>query len=506
MRAALRLMDDERPLNILIVAAEAAPFAKSGGLADVAGSLPQALRALGHDARLMLPDYALIDNAAWDIHHAFNFIMAENAFVRVNYTDANGVPVYFLGGCPWFCADDELYYGCRQDAPRFIFFSQAVASIGQAGPLSNGVPWIPDVIHANDWHTGILPFLFYLRRYDPHIQRIATLYTIHNIAYQGDCAGDPLRKINMPPRLHPDLVRLDKTDNLMATGMAYADAVNTVSPRYARELEKPEFGFGLDEMVRIRAARHEMFGVLNGIDIGRWNPATDPTLAVNYDAHTLERRTENKRALQIQSETEVRDDAMVIGMVSRLVEQKGLDLVFPAMWQLLRESNTQFIVLGVGRPRYIEAMRWLENEFPGRVRAYLEFSALPAERIYAGCDAFIMPSRYEPCGIGQMIAMRYGALPLVRATGGLADTVINYDDGAADKGTGFVFHAYTSEALLGTLRWALHTYLVRHGAWQRMQRRAMRIDFSWDASAREYVRRYRQIVAQRQQRRMAVSY
>lgn len=487
------------PLNILIASAEAVPFVKSGGLADVSGSLPVALRSLGHDARLVLPHYAMIDDEAWGVRRLFNFVMkrpCDSAFVRVSRCDVRGVPTYLIGGCPWFCADQQLYFGCEEDVPRYLFFCQAVVELGRRVSLvEDGAPWIPDVIHTNDWHMGLIPFLLHYQ-HGP-VGRVAALHTIHNIAYQGDCAGDWLDKLAIPPREHALLHRLGKSDNPMAIGMAYADAVNTVSPSYARELEKPYFGVGLDGLVRARAAAGEMFGVLNGIDMERRNPATDPALATNFTVNTVRRRVENKRALQLQAGLAIRDDVLLVGMVSRLVEQKGLELVLPAMWQLLQESDIQFVILGTGEPRYMDALQDLSVSFPGRVCAFLEFHALPASCIYAGCDAFLMPSRFEPCGIGQMIAMRYGALPVVRATGGLADTVVNYDDGNAVEGTGFVFHAYTLEALLGTLRWVSHVYYRRPLAWQQMQARAMRRDSSWGASAREYIKQYRRVATRR---------
>ncbi|MBN1286012.1 MAG: glycogen synthase [Anaerolineae bacterium] len=495
-------MYDYGPLNVLIAAAEAVPFVKAGGLADVAGSLPAALRALGHDARLVLPHYSMIDDEAWGVRRLFNFVMrraGDWALVRVSCCDVDGVPAYLIGGCPWFCGDERLYFGCEEDAPRYLFFCQAVIELGRHVSMTGqGRPWVPDVIHTNDWHMGLIPFLLHRLRGSDRIGQVATLHTIHNIAYQGDCAGEWLRRLAIPPREHSLLRWLDKTDNLMAIGMAYADAVNTVSPRYALELEQPYFGCGLDPLVRARAAAGEMFGVLNGINMAKRDPAADPALAANYSVETLNRRVENKRALQQEAGLAVRDDVLLVGMVSRLVEQKGLDLALPALWQLLGEADVQFVLLGTGEAHYMDGLRCLEEAFPGRVRAFLEFHALPASQIYAGCDAFLMPSRFEPCGIGQMVAMRYGALPVVRATGGLADTVVNYDDGSATQGTGFVFDAYTPDALLGTLRWVLHVYHRRPLVWQRMQLRAMRIDFSWGASASEYVRRYRQIAAARQ--------
>ncbi|GAB4451926.1 MAG: glycogen synthase GlgA [Anaerolineae bacterium] len=490
---------DDRTLNILVVSAEAVPYVKAGGLADVAGSLPAALRALGHDARLVLPHYGIIDDAAFDLQPRFTFALerpAETVTVEVHYTDRAGVPTYFLRGHPWFGDDRKLYYGWDQDVPRFLFFAQAVvAMLAWLGGAENGQRWTPDVVHANDWHAGLIPFLLRTAPLDSHLACISTLYTIHNIGYQGDAVGGWLSDLQMPPRDHPLLAQLGKADNLMAIGAAYAGAVNTVSPRYARELQQEDYGYSLDPLLRARAAAGEMSGVLNGIDTASWNPVTDPALVANFDAETLERRVANKLALQADADLPQSGATPLIGMITRLVEQKGLDVAIPAMRWLLAEADAQFVVLGTGERRYIEALSRLMEDFPGKVRAFLEFGALSSRRIYAGCDAFLMPSRYEPCGISQMIAMRYGALPVVRATGGLADTVANYDASAGEAGTGFVFEQYTVDALLGTLHWVIETYHARPAVWRRMQTRAMKQDFSWGASAREYVAQYRRVLA-----------
>ena len=494
----------DRALKVLFAASEAVPFAKTGGLADVAGSLPASLRALGHDARLVLPHYGLIDDAAYGIEPLRSFTLSQPAGrvqVKVSRADVKGVPTYLLKGRDWFAEDRLLYYGWERDVPRFLFFSQAVVALLEwLGAAENGNGWLPDVIHANDWHTGLVPFLL---RQMP--MPIASLYTIHNIGYQGAAVGGWLRDLRLPRRDHPLLAQLGKSDNLMAIGVAYADIVNTVSPRYAQELQQLEYGYGLDPLLRARAAAGEFLGVLNGIDTAYWNPATDPHVAYPYDAASLEARARNKEALQREAGLPVRESALVVGMISRLVEQKGLDLVLPAMRGLLPEADMQFVVLGTGQPHYVEGLQRLAGDFPGKMRAFLEFEGIAASRIYAGCDAFLMPSRYEPGGIGQLVAMRYGALPVVRATGGLADTVVNYDAGDADAGTGFVFDNYTPEALRGTLRWVLDTYRARPEAWRRMQVRAMQMDFSWDASARAYVALYRRIAAMRRAHEVVVA-
>jgi starch synthase len=313
--------------------------------------------------------------------------------------------------------------------------------------------------------------------------------TIHNMMHQGDRAGGWLWELGVPGRHHPDLVYQDKTDNLLAIGIAYADLVTTVSPRYATEIQYPYMGYGLDGLIRVRAA--DLYGILNGIDVERWNPDTDPTLVSNYCAQNfVEKRPPNKRQIQTDAGLAVRDDIPIIGMVSRLDWQKGVDLALPALRRLLVNTDVQFVVLGTGDPDFMQQFWRLAQDFKWRATAFLEFNAAVAQHIYAGCDLFLMPSHFEPCGIGQMLAMHYGALPLVRETGGLADTVENYDNGPADRGTGFVFSWEEPEAVLSTLRWAVDTYRRKPAAWKRMQQRAMEIDFSWDKSARQYVEIY----------------
>jgi len=476
-------------VNVLFVAAEAAPFAKTGGLGDVVGTLPKVLRQQGIDARVMIPQYGFIRWDRYGIQPLFSFKLPRRtgtADVHVAHTEYEGVPVYFLGGWPYFAGGDFLYTTVEWDIPRYIFFSQA--AMGAAWELGNRLDWFPDVFHVHDWHTALIPFLIHDSRYHDRWARTASLITIHNLGYQGWNAGGYLWDAGVPPRTHPDLVYQDKTDNLFAIGLAYADELTTVSPRYAEEIQYASFGEGLENLIRAR--NRDLYGILNGLDMEQYNPATDPHLVRNYSLDTLDQRIENKRALQRDSGLEVRDEVLLIGLVSRLVEMKGMDLAVPAMRHLLTTDDVQFVALGTGKESIENDVRLLGHHFHWKARTTIGFDATLAQRIYAGCDLFLMPSRYEPCGLGQMIAMRYGALPLVRETGGLADTVENYDDADAERGTGFRFLWETPDALLGTLRWALHTYRHRPAAWRRMQERAMSRDFGWEKSANLYIQRY----------------
>jgi starch synthase len=300
----------------------------------------------------------------------------------------------------------------------------------------------------------------------------------------------------VPPRTQPDLVYQDKADNLLGIGIAYSDLVTTVSPRYAVEIQYPRFGEGLEGLVKTRNNSGDVEGILNGIDVDRWNPATDPWLDNRFTADDfLEARAKNKAALQQEAGIATRADTPLIAMVTRLVEQKGADLAIEALRRLLVDTDCQFVILGTGDKELENGFWRLCNDFRWKSRAYLQYDAILSQRIYGACDLFLMPSRYEPCGIGQMMAMRYGALPVVRETGGLADTVQNYDNGNGDVGTGFVFLWEEADAVLNTLRWAIDTYRFRKEAFHKMQQRAMRIDFSWDKSAREYIALYERAVA-----------
>lgn len=484
-------------MNVLFTSAEVDPFAKVGGLADVVGSLPRALRAEGVDARVIMPFYRTIDPTRYDIRHVFRLQLARptgTIDVDIFTTTYKDVPIYFIKGYPFFGEENAVYAQWDWDMPRFIFFAQACVAAADA--MRYEINWFPDVIHTHDWHTGLVPFFVSLRRGESdHWARVGCLTTIHNMAYQGDNAGGWLFELGIPGRdEHNELRERGLTDNQLAISIAYSDIITTVSPRYAVEIQYPYMGFGLDGLLRTRV--DDLRGILNGIDMTEWNPATDPNLVSTYNADTFaERRPPNKRQLQIDSGLETRADIPVIGMVTRLVWQKGLDLAIPALRMLLAGTNCQFVGLGSGEQEYEVQMSKLGNDFGWKARTFIGYNAAVAQRIYAGCDLFLMPSRYEPCGVGQMIAMRYGALPVVRETGGLADTVPNYDNGDGSRGTGFVFAWEESDALLNTLRWAVDTFRDRPDVWRRLQERGMRTDLSWNKSAREYMALYEESAA-----------
>lgn len=481
-------------MRILLTSSEAVPFAKVGGLADVVGSLPKALRKRDVDARVIIPGYGHIDHLKYNISHLFKFeFFHQQGMTEVNlYTCIyDDVPFYLLQAWPYFGQEGSVYTHWNWDMERFIFFNQIVmATIWQ---LKERLDWFPDVLHVNDWHTSLLPFLVGMQRHEAAWSKLATVISIHNIAYMGNNAGWFLYRAGVANRSQPDLVFQNLTDNLLGIGIAYSDMVSTVSPRYAEEIKYSYAGYELAPLIQTRM--QDLQGILNGLDTDIWNPETDPKLVENFNVDNFEtKRPVNKRHLQSFARLPIRSDVPIIGVVSRLASQKGFDLAVPALRQVLGSRDVQLVVLGTGEPDLEYAFWRLDTDFPDKARAFLQFDAALAQQVYAGCDIFLMPSHFEPCGMGQMMAMRYGALPLVRETGGLADTVTNYDNGAGDVGTGFVFQWQQASAVAGTLHWAIDTYHQRPDAWRKMQTRGMSTDFSWDKSASEYIAMYQRAV------------
>ena len=477
-------------MKVLLASAEAAPFAKVGGLADVVGSLPAALLQAGVDARVVIPGYGFIDHLSYGIEALISFDFHHRlgvSHVTLFCCEYAGIPFYLLQSPPYFGLEGEVYSQWNWDMERFIFFNQALMVALQQ--LDARLHWLPDVLHVNDWHTSILPFILREHGEDELWSTIATVISIHNIAYQGNHAGGFLWHAGIHGRHHPALLRLGLADNLLGIGIACSDMVSTVSPRYAEEIKYPDAGYELAPLIGERAV--DLCGILNGLDSELWDPATDPALYANYDADSfVSRRPLNKRHLQSFARLPVAPAVPLVGIVSRLAAQKGFDMALPALRKVLGYRDLQLVVLGTGEPGLEQAFWQLDQDYGDKARAFLQFDGALAQQIYAGCDIFLMPSHFEPCGMGQMLAMRYGALPLVRETGGLADTVVNYDDGDADIGTGFVFQWQEASAVEGTLNWALDVYRDRPEAWRRMQARAMRSDYSWRRSALEYKNLY----------------
>lgn len=473
--------------KVLFVIAELAPLVKVGGLADIGGSLPRALRRLGLDARVALPYYAAIDGEALALQRLDS--LPEGAALWQG--EAHGVPVYLIEHAPSF--GREEIYGYDDDAARFLAFCDgllaAAESMASAEPAEAG--WQPDVLHLHDWHPGFLASRLQAQPEHPWAG-VPRVSTIHNLVFTGpfDRAfaeehGLPERALESPPGLPAELPY-----SALAQGILHADLVSTVSPTYAREILTPEAGGALSPLLERLGDR--LCGILHGIDVEEYDPATDPHLAARFDAERIEGRVENKRALQRRLGLPVDDEVALLGMVSRLFWQKGSDLAVAAVERLLAGSGRlQFVVLGQGDEEHERPLLALAKRWPQYVAVRIEFNHELAQLIYGGCDLFVMPSRYEPCGLGQLIAMRYGAVPVVRRTGGLADSVAPYD--GAEQGTGFVFDEASTEALAGVLEQALATY--REGtAWRNLQRRGMAQDVSWERAAAQYKELYRRTV------------
>ncbi|MBI4289203.1 MAG: glycogen synthase [Chloroflexi bacterium] len=470
-------------MKILFCAAEVSPLAKVGGLADVVGSLPGALAKLGHDVRIAMPHYTIVDKVARSRAPAGRPFTAsglrEPEPVVVESTTLNGdLPVYLVGNDRYFAR--QAVYGEGDDLERFLFFSRAVLGLPEA------LQWRPDVVHCHDWHAATVPMWAHKLAISP-----AAVFTVHNLAYQG--AFD--HNFMAASGLREEFVRagekgMQLPTNMMALGIYNADLVSTVSETYAQEILTPEYGNGLDPLLNYRKDR--LRGIVNGIDYTEFDPATDPLIASNYSLEELWRKGVNKTALQKRAGFPENDKVPLIGMVTRLDEQKGFDILEKAIGAILQETSAQLVVLGKGREVYHELMQRLSHEFPDRIAVVIAFDNPLAHLIYAGSDLFLMPSRFEPCGLGQMIAMRYGAVPIVRKTGGLAETVPDLSPDLR-RGRGFVFERYESQALAEAVKRAAAGF-VQKDAWKQLVERDMQTDFSWEASARKYVAVYEEAV------------
>lgn len=484
-------MKSEQPLKILYLAAEVVPFAKTGGLADVAGSLPKAVHALGHDIRVAMPRYGPIDKERFKLKEVlppFPVPLDEGTEpASILEASLGEVPVYFVENEKYY--DREGIYMYPDDAERFIFLCRAALE------MLKKMEWQPDIIHSNDWHTAIIPnWLKTIYGQDPFFERMATVYTIHNLAYKGIFGHRVLEIAGIDEYAfpyHPEMVDMNQVMDFMARGIFYADVINTVSESYSREILTPELGEGLDPILRDR--RDRLFGILNGIDYEVYNPTTDKYIASNFDIHHLERRLEDKLALQKEARLSPDPARPLVGIISRLTDQKGFDILSQVIDPLIDNLGIHFVLLGTGEERYHEIFWALEERRPQETEIFLTFNAPLAQRIYAGSDIFLMPSRFEPCGLGQMIAMRYGSVPVVRSTGGLADTVQDFDP-RTGQGNGFSFEPYNSMALYTALTRAVENY--KHQAtWRTLMVRGMTADFSWQASARKYVDLYYRALA-----------
>ncbi len=482
------------PLNVLFLAAEARPFISAGGLGEVALSLPQALRRLEvspPEVRLAIPLHGGIRKENFDLRPVAEFSLPrgeESLPVRAFETRLDGLPVYLIAGPPIPDAPDAPLYqpDAALDGEKFTFFSLAALE------LARQLRWQPDIVHANDWHTSPAVYALRLRRaQDPFYRKTATLLGLHNLPYLGVGAGTAMNAYGLPPADETSPLPWWARNMPLPLGLLSADHIVAVSPGYAQEILTPEFGAGLHEFLNLRSP--DISGILNGIDVHTWNPEDDPLIAARFSVETLRHRLHNKTALQKEFRLPAEDAAPLLAMVTRMDHQKGVDLALEALRQV-SDLQWQAILLGSGDPALEEAARRLERDFPHRVRALITYDKPLSHRIFAGADALLMPSRYEPCGLTQMIAMRYGCVPIARATGGLRDTIRDYLQYA--DSTGFLFRSPSAVSLAGAIRRALAVYGQAHN-WKGLQRRGMREDFSWERSARQYARLYRRLKAAR---------
>jgi starch synthase len=473
-------------VRILMLAAEAAPLAKVGGLADVVESLPKALRKLGHEVRIVLPGYGAIDRGRYTFELRTQFPVYATwgaPTAEIWETAVDEIPYFLVTGPP--ILPDRWIYGrsIQEDGPKFVFFS--LAALWSAEALA----WRPDVVHAHDSHTGAAVWWLGTEgRDNPFFKSVASVFTIHNLPYAAQGAGQTLGEYKLRKTDALSALSEPYRDSLMGLGILGADWLSTVSPTYAREILTPEGGHGLDGILRARGDR--LAGILNGIDTDSWNPATDPSLAARFDAATLSQRARNKLELQREAGLEADSRTPLLAVVSRLVQEKGFDIAAPAIRRWL-DRGGQFVLLGTGDPALEHEYAQFEVRYPRRASVRLRFDARYARRIYGGADALVIPSRYEPCGLAQMIAMRYGCVPVARRTGGLADTVTDAGD---PGGTGLMFDEFNPWALWDALDRALKVY-AQPAKWAELQKNGMGRDFSWSTSGREYAAVYAKAVA-----------
>ncbi|MFQ5901078.1 MAG: glycogen synthase GlgA [Thermodesulfobacteriota bacterium] len=471
-------------LKVLYVSPEVIPFAKTGGLADVAGSLPKAIRELKHDVRIIMPLYKCILEGNHDIRSLDTKVAIPLGLKRVEgdiyQGDLGGVPVYFL-------RKDEFYYrdylysnpdGDYQDnARRFIFFSRSILEILKK------IDFLPDIIHSNDWQSGLVSvYLNTLFKSTSPYSKVAALYTIHNIAYQGVFPASDLPLTGLPEKVfNPQGIEFWGKINFMKGGILFSDIVNTVSEGYGKEIKTEEFGYGLEGVLKDR--EEDFYGILNGVDYNNWNPLNDRFISANYNGNDLSGKKKCKDDLLKEYGLNLSIYTPLIGIISRLADQKGFDILSEAMEELI-SMNLGIVLLGTGNRQYHEIFEALAIKYPKKLGIKIAFNNALAHKIEAGSDLFLMPSRYEPCGLNQIYSLRYGTIPIVRATGGLDDTIEDYNP-SKQRGNGFKFREYSSQALVSKVKEAIKVFKDRR-VWKNLVIRAMKEDFSWKRSAKRY--------------------
>ncbi len=482
-------------MNILMIASECVPFAKTGGLADVVGALPHYLNALGHRAIVVMPKYSLIDYARHGINPLIDslgvWMGTQIEWVKVHMTRKYGIEVYFIEFHQyydrWGIYHDANFLDYPDNARRFGLLNRAALEVCRA------LDFKPDIVHSHDWQAGLAPgYLKIWHWNDPVLSQAASILTIHNLAYQGVYPKADYEYLGLQPgNFTPDKFESNGYINFLKGGIQYADMLNTVSPTYAWETRTPSGGYGLAPYLNDRG--DDYLGILNGVDYTLWNPATDALLPARYCLNDLSGKAICKRTLQERFGLHVDPKVPIIGVISRLAEQKGLDLLAKTIEKVLKDMIVQFVVLGAGDKSLEAFYGQLPLAFPGSVGSFIGYNEALAHQIEAGADFFIMPSIYEPCGLNQIYSLKYGTLPIVRATGGLDDTVVQYDE-TTGTGTGFKFQEASPAAIYYTIGWAVSTYYDRPQHMHNMICQAMQQNFSWEESVLQYEAMYHQAI------------
>jgi len=497
----------KKPLKVLFVVAEAYPYATVGGLGMVIFSLTRALKKIGVDCQIFMPKYGSIDEKKYKMEMILEGLKVptgekgEKEFlicnVKRHISSESGVPVYFLENMEYYEKRSNVY-GYSDDPTRFALLSRGVLEFlikSHQFPFifSKNPRWLPDIINCADWHTGALPnYLKTVYKDDSVLSKIKTVFSIHNLIFQGVFDHRFVSQMDFDDGKSPiDSFFSEKLgkQNFMRRGIIYSDTVNTVSETYTQEIMTPEYGEKLDEL--LKEVRTKVFGILNALDYEQINPITDKLIPFNFSISNFKDRAKNKIYLQKEFNLEYSPDKPILGMVTRLDEQKGIDLLSPILEILITGFDCQFIIVGGGEGKYRGFFEEMAKKFPKKVGCHLMPDFNLSRHIFAGCDIFLVPSRFEPCGITQMEAMRYGAIPVVRKTGGLADTVEDFNP-ITNSGTGFVFEKFSSYALFGTIVRALETYKYKK-VWQKLIKKAMSVNFSWEASAQKYLNLYKKL-------------
>jgi len=490
-------MTMNKPLRVLFATPEAIPFAKTGGLADVAGALPKFLKHLGYELVLVMPYYRTVKRSGLPLQYLGEKIEVPLGDEIIGADIYQGqlnkdIPVYFIGRDEFF--DREYLYSTTKgdyfdNAERFIFFSKAVLIFCQH------IGFSPEIIHHHEWQTGLIPaYLKSIYQNDPFFFHTAVVFTIHNIAYQGLFKKEKFKLTGLPMEMYnPEGIEFWERINLMKAGIVYADVINTVSQKYSEEIQTSEYGYGLEGILRKR--REDLYGILNGVDYQDWDPSHDPHLIARYDMNNLSGKNECKKDLLKEFGLPPSlEDSPLLGMISRLADQKGFDLLVEILDELFT-FDVGFVLLGTGEQKYHNLLTEIARKYPDKAGIRIAYDDRLAHKIEAGSDIFLMPSKYEPCGLNQIYSLKYGTIPVVRATGGLDDTITNYDR-STGMGNGFKFDRYDAKEFLNQIKVALRFY-AQPEHWRKLIRNAMTSDFSWQRSAEAYIQLYQKALEKR---------